>query len=260
MRRQDSDWKALAQRVQMAPSAREPFLLLVLLSVGAHAGPVQLMGSDGATSRVGVLQVKTDGDAFGTVCGMNLAAADVVCRQLGYDFGTVTSSPCSSYGAANLCGESGSPVAMQDLRCTGGELSVLECEWSAPSATCLVHDLDSVVYCGTAGGYTREGSVRLLSADGSPSLSASGIVEIFSAGSWSSVCGLNAGAAAVLCKSLGFAGASADAVTTAQSTKAPMVGGLRCSGSEASPLACSFEAGGDVYCAANEAASIQCRA
>ena len=147
---------------------------------------------------------------------------------------------------------------MQDLQCTGGELSITECRWSAPSATCLAHELDSVVYCGSVESRTQEGSVRLLSTDGAPSLSASGIVEIFSGGRWSSVCGLNAGAAAVLCKAMGFAGASTGAVTTARSTEVPMVGSLRCSGSEASPLACNFDAGEDVYCAATEAASLQC--
>ena len=42
--------------------------------------------------------------------GANPAAADVICRSMGYDFGSVSSSPCGFYGGADLCGAAGSPV------------------------------------------------------------------------------------------------------------------------------------------------------
>ena len=70
---------------------------------------VRLVDATGALSNVGLLQVKTDG-GFGSVCGANLATADVVCRALGYAGGSVSSSACSSYGGGNLCGASGTPV------------------------------------------------------------------------------------------------------------------------------------------------------
>lgn len=43
----------------------------------------RLVDAAGASARVGLAQVRTGGGAFGTVCGMNLAASDVLCRQLG---------------------------------------------------------------------------------------------------------------------------------------------------------------------------------
>ena len=82
-----------------------------------------LLDASGAASSVGLLEVYMDG-AFGTVCGMDSGAADVVCRMQGYDHGSVGSSPCSSYGGTNLCGKLGSTIAMKDLQCSGGEMEL----------------------------------------------------------------------------------------------------------------------------------------
>merc|ERR1739844_408832 len=104
---------------------------------------------------------------------------------------------------------------------------------------------------------TAEGSVRLLSADGAPSLSGDGIAEVFLGGAWSPVCGISAGAASVLCKTAGFAG-TASGTETARSTKSPRVGDLSCSGSEATVLDCTSLRGEDVYCASSEASLVHC--
>jgi hypothetical protein len=247
----------------MAPPVFRSLLVCgVLIQHGQGSGiadtPVQIVGSSGIPSHVGVLQV-TENGRMGTVCGMNPAAADVACRQLGYDWGSISPSACSTYGAANLCGEAGTAVAAQDLRCTGGELSVAECAWSPPAGRCLEHNLDTVVYCGSGPGGPAEGAVRLLS-DGAPSLTTSGLVEVFMGGLWSPVCGMNPGAVAVACKSMGSAGAAAThaSAETAHATNLPQIGGLSCKGTEESVLDCSYEAGEDVYCAASEASSVSC--
>ena len=81
-----------------------------LCFVGGRCSPdVRLVDEAGSLSSVGLLQVKTDA-GFGSVCGANPAAADVICRSMGYDFGSVSSSPCGFYGGADLCGAAGSPV------------------------------------------------------------------------------------------------------------------------------------------------------
>ena len=177
----------------------------------------------------------------------------------GYEFGVPALTSCSSYGAANLCSAAGTKAAMQDVACTGEELSLTECTWSIPSQACSSHEKDSILYCGPSAGFS-EGSVRLLSVDGAPSLTGQGIVEVFMKGEWSRVCGLSAGAQTLACKALGFAGAvasegNADAV---RDTQAPRVGGLDCKGSEASLLDCSFEFGEDVYCAPSESSMVHC--
>jgi len=238
---------------------RQPSVLVGTLALQLYGGkasaPLQILDAQGASANVGALQVQVDSGAFGTVSGMNLAAADVACRELGYEYGVLAMSPCGAYGAANLCGAIDSPVAMQDLVCSGGEMSVTECSWVTPSNA--VHDQDSVIYCGSSTG-TVEGSVRLLSTDGAPSLSADGIVEIFLSGSWSPVCGISSGAESLVCKALGFMGTASGAVESGHGFSAPRIGGLTCSGTEGSVLECSFESGDDVYCAPSEASIVHC--
>jgi hypothetical protein len=34
----------------------------------------------------------------------------VICRSMGYAHGSISSSPCSFYGGADLCGAAGTPV------------------------------------------------------------------------------------------------------------------------------------------------------
>merc|ERR1719226_477132 len=184
----------------------------------ASAAPhVRIVGASGAATNVGALQVLVGGE-FGTVSGLNGAAANVACRELGYDYGVPSTSACGGYGAANLCGAAGTPVAAQNLACAGGELSITECAWSVPSGAGLSHGEDSVVYCGSATSSTAEGSVRLLSADGAPSLTGDGFAEVFLDGAWSPVCGISSGAASVLCKAAGFTGI-ASGTETARSVK-----------------------------------------
>merc|ERR1712217_106711 len=215
---------------------------------------------------VGLLQIPA-GDGFGTVCGMDLGAADVVCRMLGYDHGSVGSA-CGNYGGSNLCGATGTPVAAKDLQCKGGELDIQECNWAPPDDACLSHSSDAVVFCGTAGGADtlQDGLLRLLASDGSPSIDGQGRLEIFRAGSWSPVCGsgFTAGAEAVACKAMGFAGAKPFATRPRCSssggcgTTPPRISELACSGQEADILSCPFEEGDDVFCAPEESVIVSC--
>ena len=48
----------------------------------AAAALVRIVDVNGASANVGALQVLVDGK-FGTVSGLNVAAADVACRELG---------------------------------------------------------------------------------------------------------------------------------------------------------------------------------
>ena len=85
-------------------------LVALFFFVGAlSTTDVRLVDGTGSLSSVGLLQVRTDA-GFGSVCGANPAAADVVCRSMGYTHGSVSTSPCGFYGGADLCGAAGSPV------------------------------------------------------------------------------------------------------------------------------------------------------
>lgn len=257
---------------------------LVLVSViapcpglGAEATPLsspsaRLLDVHGAPSGAGLLQVRV-GDlaagAFGTVCGMNLAAADVVCRQLGFDYGSVSTSPCGNYGGADMCGRAGTLVAAMDLECRGGELDVGECSWARPNDSCGGHSSDSIVFCGNNFPHRPpSGAVRLLDSEGAPSINGEGRLEMFRAGSWTPVCreGFTPGSAAVACRAMGFAGAAAALPGRCASFRgenfcgkvAPRLSKLACAGQETSLGACPFEEEDDVFCAAEENVIVAC--
>merc|ERR1712241_1631717 len=165
----------------------------------------------------------------------------------------------------------GVPVAMKDLTCEGGEFQVQDCQWGSPDAGCSDHILDAVVYCGTDGtaGIINEGSLRILSHDGAPSIDGEGRLEIFKAGGWAPVCntGFTAGAEMVACKSMGFDGVKPSSVPAMCNTfkgknycgaVPPYVSKVSCAGQETSFQSCSFEEGDDVFCAPEESAIVRC--
>ena len=198
------------------------------------------------------------------------AAVDVVCSQMGYDFGSLGSSPCGRYGGNDLCGEPGSLVAMADVSCKGGELDILECSYSSPQASCLGHEKDAIVFCGMNSdtGF-EEGATRLVSAEGAPSLNGIGRLEVFHDAAWGTVCksGFTSGAASVACKSMGYNSARVSgALSSCRNISglnycgdiAPSISEVSCSGQEANILECARESGDDVFCAAEESAVIHC--
>jgi hypothetical protein len=110
---------------------------------------IRLIDENGAVSSNGLVEVSVPG-GFGTVCQMSASSADVVCRQLGYDFGSLSPSPCNSYGGSNRCGAANTPVALKSLNCKGNELTIDECSFVEPDEGCLSHISDAVVFCGNA--------------------------------------------------------------------------------------------------------------
>ena len=111
------------------------------------AGPnfpdVRLVDASGTLSNQGLMQVKTDA-GWGSVCGMNVAAADTLCHQMGYDNGAVSVTPCGEYGGHDICGVAGTPVALKDLRCTGHERDIAHCSWKAPDVGCSTHTQEHI--------------------------------------------------------------------------------------------------------------------
>lgn len=247
------------------------FIITPCRSAGASTdSSLRLLDAAGSLSNVGLLEVRTEA-GFGSVCGMNAAAASVACRQLGFQYGSVSASPCNFYGGANVCGNNGTAVSMQNLQCAGGELDIQSCSWSVPDAACQTHEHDAIVYCGNepAKRLLREGAARLIASVGSPSLDGVGRLEIFHAGVWSSVCvsGFSHGSAQVACKSMGFSAAAAEDVPQTClrahgqqfcGPSPPALGELACDGSESDLLACPFEEGSDVFCAPGESVVLQC--
>ena len=192
-----------------------------ITSSSSDRASVRLVDASGSLSSAGVLEVSlgaTSSSPYGTVCGMSAESADVACKQLGYEFGSVSPFPCSQYGGSSVCGAPGSPVAMKNLNCKGGEMSLEECVCEEADEACLSHAGDAVVYCGVLGaGPFADGTLRLVVETGAPALGlgsgTSGRLDMYlaSAGSWAPVCktGFTSGSAAVVCEQMGFSGQSA---------------------------------------------------
>ena len=87
----------------------EPFVVFFFFLGARGSVEVRLIDGVGSVSNAGLLQVKTE-SGFGSVCGANPAAADVICRSLGYMHGSLSSSSCGFYGGADLCGAAGTPA------------------------------------------------------------------------------------------------------------------------------------------------------
>jgi hypothetical protein len=223
---------------------------------------MRLVDGANSVSNAGLLQIRTD-SGFGTVCRANAAAADVICRSVGYTHGSLSTSPCGFYGGVDLCGAVGSSVAMMDLSCSGSEWSVEECSWAVPDDECAGHEQDIIVYCGTSTtAAASKGAVRLIAPGGSPAIDGEGRPEVFIGNAWTPVCsaGASSGAAGVLCKAMGFSGASKTSKCDgwACGEIAPGISELACSGSEAEPLACPHEEGDGVFCAPSESLTVSC--
>ena len=71
---------------------------------------------------------------------------------------------------------------------------------------------------------------------------------------------MSAGAAGVICKSMGFSGTSSSSKCNGGGcgNAAPGVSELSCTGAESEPLACPHQAGDDVFCAASESLVVAC--
>merc|ERR1712203_601502 len=123
-----------------------------LVNGSAVLPAIRIVDATGAYSHVGLVQVRTSSDGssgFGTVCGMNLAAADVICAQLGFDFGSVSTSPCGSYGGVDSCGASGMPVGLSNLVCDGGEprISAMACAGEESDLSACQYESSDDVFC-----------------------------------------------------------------------------------------------------------------
>ena len=112
---------------------------------------VRIVAAPGGAAHAGLLEMETKAGGYGTVCGMNGVAADVACRQMGFDFGVVSPAGCAAYGGGSVCGASGSPVAAKNVKCSGMELSLGKCEFEPADDACLSHAGDAMVSCGAQG-------------------------------------------------------------------------------------------------------------
>jgi len=182
---------------------------------------------------------------WGTVCddGWDINDANVVCRELG--FSRASGAPSQAkYGQGN------GTIWMDDVRCKGGEASLLECPHVGfrLDHRCN-HSHDASVEC--------EVMVRLVNGGVSY-----GRVEVFYSGEWGTVCdsSWDMNDADVVCRQLGFPRASraTRSATYGQGSGAIWMTGVSCRGDEASLQQCPRRRQGTVDCSHSRDAGVEC--
>ncbi|XP_060097838.1 lysyl oxidase homolog 4 [Heteronotia binoei] len=200
----------------------------------------------GAQVGEGRVEVLLNGQ-WGTVCddGWDLAAASVVCRELGY--GTAQ----EALPGAQL-GQGLGPIHLTRVKCRGYERSLVECSFQEAMQSGCRHEADAAVHCNVPRTAARQ-QVRLAGGR-SPE---EGVVEILAprgrTSRWGSVCGEHWGLkeAMVVCRQMGLGFASHALQETwywqGNSDAAEVVlSGVRCKGTELSILQCQHH--GPVHC------------
>uniref|UniRef100_A0A672Y8K6 SRCR domain-containing protein n=1 Tax=Sphaeramia orbicularis TaxID=375764 RepID=A0A672Y8K6_9TELE len=190
-----------------------------------YSSDIRLAGS-GSTQCSGRVQVSQNG-TWGTVCDddWDLNDAQVVCRQLG------CGSALSAHPSAHF-GQGSGPVWLTDVRCSGHEQYLVQCEHGGLGRRHCGHDKDVGVVC-------EDVQIKLV---GPGSTQCSGRVEVYYNGTWGRVCNLYWGFsdAQVVCRQMGCE--TAQAVSAAgqfgEGTGPVWLDDVRCSGKESSLTEC----------------------
>lgn len=244
------------------------FHMYALDSIDQVQSHVRILDPSGSISSKGLLQALT-GKGFGSICGVNQAAAEVVCRQMGFKHGAVAATKCNNQAGFDLCGAPGSPVSMKHLRCKGRERTIWECGWENPDAECADHKKDGVVACWN--GKLRaipEGELRLTLPSGKISRDGIGRLQVWYHDHWGDVCGQgwSPNNSMVACRSMGYEGASPEIMPKDPHEhgehKAPLpkeppaYSEVQCKGTEGNMSDCAHEEGDDKIC--EKPAILQC--
>ncbi|XP_040093333.1 neurotrypsin isoform X1 [Oryx dammah] len=201
----------------------------------------------GSSVREGRVEVYHAGQ-WGTVCDdqWDDADAEVVCRQLGL------SGIAKAWNQAYF-GEGSGPVMLDEVRCTGNELSIEQC----PKSSWGEHNCDHKEDAGVSCTPPTDGVIRLAGGEGGHE----GRLEVYHRGQWGTVCNdgwtdLNT---YVVCRQLGFKyGKQASANHFRESMGPIWLDGVSCSGKEASFLQCSRRPWGSHDCSHREDVGISC--
>nr|XP_055046925.1 deleted in malignant brain tumors 1 protein-like [Misgurnus anguillicaudatus] len=201
--------------------------------------PVRLV--NGINSCSGRVEVYHDG-VWGTVCINSWDSTDaaVVCKEIG----------CPTGAEAKLYTYFGPGVGtiwMDEVQCTGTELSLTDCTFLGWGSTNCDHSYDAGVIC-------RD--VRLVNGDNF----CSGRVEVLHNNQWGTVCdaGWDLADAAVVCASMGC-GLPKNEDFYGQGSGPVWLDDLRCSGNESTVTKCQSKEIGTSSCSHGQDAGVNCR-
>ncbi|KAM9770613.1 neurotrypsin isoform 1-T1 [Menidia menidia] len=196
--------------------------------------PIRLVG--GRSESEGTVEVFHAGQ-WGSICDdqWDDSDAEVVCRQLGL------SGVARAWGQAHF-GKSSGHVWLDEVRCTGNELTLDQCPKSAWGEHNCLHTEDAGVSCSRL----TDGTIRLIGG----AAGHEGRVEIFYRGQWGTVCddGWTDSNTQVVCRQLGYRGGATVLSDGPDNSPVPrfgmgsgpiLVDDVSCTGKEPSLLLCN---------------------
>ncbi|XP_036801680.1 deleted in malignant brain tumors 1 protein [Oncorhynchus mykiss] len=206
-------------------------------------------GPNNCSGRVEVF----DSGQWGTVCDddWDQRDAQVMCRELG------CGEALEAFGSARFGKGSGS-ISLDDLACSGSEVSLLQCPHSGLGNHDCGHHEDAGVTCA---GPTENSSISRVRLVNGPN-NCSGRVEVFHSGQWGTVCDDDWDLldAKVVCRALGCGVAleAPDQAHFGQGRGEIWLKDVQCSGNEGSLLGCSSDGLGSHNCGHSEDAAAIC--
>ncbi|KAL8206954.1 UNVERIFIED_CONTAM: Neurotrypsin [Gekko kuhli] len=217
----------------------------VCLIVASDFIPVRLV--DGSSAHEGRVEIYHSGQ-WGTICDdqWDDADAEVVCRQLG--LGGVAKAWSQAY-----FGEGSGPVLLDEVRCTGNELSIEQCLKSSWQEHNCGHKEDAGVSCTPL----ADGAIRLAGGKGNHE----GRLEVLYNGQWGTICddGWTELNTHVVCRQLGFKNGRSSSERYIEEARGPIwLDDVSCSGKESAILQCSKREWGRHDCSHQEDVRLSC--